>query len=500
MSLFSIGQINLTRDGHDLYLQKTRLGWVVVGGTASRFSPGSETCYATNLESQLDRFWALEEVTLNTPKFKGEEACEAHFTRTVFRDNFGRYIVRLPFREVKQRLGGSRTVALRRLSALERRFQADTALWTEYTRIIEEYLKLNYLSEVTDPDDHGYYMLHHAVTKESSNTTKVRIVFDASVKSDAGMSLNDLLLVGPTIQDKLFTHLIRFRTYKYVITADIERMYLQIRLHEDDRRYQQILWRKDGKLITLQFNTLTFGVSSSPFLAIRVLQKLAEDEGHAFSRAARVIKTHLYVDDLISGADSIDEVRAIRDDVIVLLARGGFTIRQWASNEERVVNDFAANVLHAGFVFDEDQSLKTLGITWRARDDELRYSVQAVEVTERLTKRRILSEIAKIFDPLGLLGPVVFYAKRLMQDVWRHRLDWDESVPQSVHTAWLEFVQQLEVIDQTSFDRRLLIEDYRNVQLHGFCDASSSGYGACIYVRSTGTDRNTAVRLLCAKS
>jgi len=173
--------------------------------------------------------------------------------------------------------------------------------------------------------------------------------------------------------------------------------------------------------------------------------------------------------------------------VIALLARGGFIIRQWASNKKRIVNDLAANVLHAGFVFDGDQSLKTLGITWRARDDELRYFVQAVEVTERLTKQRILLEIAKIFDPLGLLG-VVFYVKRLMQDAWRHRLDWDESVPQSVHTAWLEFVQQLEVIDQISFDRKLLIEDYRNVQLHGFCDASSSGYGAFTYIRQERTE------------
>jgi len=160
---------------------------------------------------------------------------------------------------------------------------------------------------------------------------------------------------------------------------------------------------RNGELITFQFNTLTFGVSFSPFLAIRVLQKLIEDEGHAFPRAAKVIKAHLYVDDLISGADSIDEVRAIRNDVIALLARGGFTIRQWVSNEERVVNDLAANMLHAEFVFDGDRSLKTLGITWRAREDELRYSVRAVEVTERLTKRRILSEIAKIFDPVGLL-------------------------------------------------------------------------------------------------
>jgi len=87
-----------------------------------------------------------------------------------------------------------------------------------------------------------------------------------------------------------------------------------------------------------------------------------------------------------------------------------------------------------------------------------------------------------------------------MQDVWRHRLDWDESVPQSIYTAWLEFVRQLEVLDQIPFNRGLLIEDYRDFQLHGFCDASNSEYGACIYVRSIGTKRNTIVRLLCAKS
>ncbi|XP_018368770.1 PREDICTED: uncharacterized protein LOC108764843, partial [Trachymyrmex cornetzi] len=215
--------------------------------------------------------------------------------------------------------------------------------------------------------------------------------------------------------------------------------------------------------------------------------------------ASKVIKEHLYVDDLISGANTIDEARAIRDEVIALLAQGGFAIRQWASNEKHVIGDLAPSALHAGLTFDGDHSLKTLGVMWCARDDEIRYSVRSVEITKQLTKRRILSEIAKIYDPLGLLGPVVFYAKKLMQDVWRCQLDWDESVPQSVHTAWLEFVQQLETIDQISFNRKLFNEDCGDIQFHGFCDASGSGYGACIYVRSTGKSRNT-VRLLCAKS
>jgi len=175
-------------------------------------------------------------------------------------------------------------------------------------------LKLECISAIEDPGDDGYYMPHHAVIKDASYTTKVRVVFDASAKSSNGVSLNDVLLVGPPIQDKLYTHLIRFRVYNYVITADIEKMYLQVLLHEDDRRYQRILWRRDDRIETFQFNTLAFGVSSSPFLATRVIQELADNECYAYPRADKIIKRHLYVDDLISGANTIDEARAIRDN------------------------------------------------------------------------------------------------------------------------------------------------------------------------------------------
>jgi hypothetical protein len=415
LSLFSVGQINLSREGQDLYLQKTRLGWVVAGGASLQIPPKS-ACYLTNLETQLTKFWTLEEVAEDKLNSEEEIECEAHFMKTVSRDGTGRYTVSLPFRRTNKRIGESRTM-LNRLAALERKFSVNSALRKEYTRVIEEYLKLGHISVTKDFSDDGYYMPHHAIIKDASTTTKLRVVFDASAKSRNGVSLNDVLMVGPTIQDKLFSHLIRFRTYKYVITADIEKMYLQVLLHDSDRRYQRILWRRDGNVETYQINKLAFGVSSSPFLAIRVLQRLADDEAHAYPTAAQVIKSHLYVDDLLSGANSIEEARKIRDEVIALLSRGGFSIRQWAANDKRIIDDLATSVLHAKFTFDEDRSFKTLGITWSTDGDKLHYSLKSIKITERITKRKILSEIAKIYDPLGLLGPVILYAKKLMQDV-----------------------------------------------------------------------------------
>ncbi|XP_018360522.1 PREDICTED: uncharacterized protein LOC108759538 [Trachymyrmex cornetzi] len=502
LSLFSVGQIDLSKEGHDLYLQKTRLGWVIAGGASAQSPSDPATCCLTSLEKQIEQFWEIEENARGRPKSDEEIRCETYFVETVSREMSGRYTVRLPFRETVRHFGESRNAALKRLVSLERKFNADEILKIEYTRVFEEHLKLKHMSLVNDPGDDGYYMPHHAVIKNSSSTTKVRIVFDASAKTSNDISLNDALIVGPMIQNKIFEHLVRFRTYTYVLTADIEKMYCQVLLHEDDRRYQRILWRVDGEIKTFQFNTLTFGVSSSPFLAIRTVQKLADDEYDAYPRAVEIIKTHLYVDDLLTGAETLEETREIRDEIIALLARGGFVMRQWASNDERIVNDLVANALHAEFSLSADcsRSLKTLGVTWNTRGDKLCYTAHAIETAGRVTKRNVLAEIAKIFDPIGLLGPIVLCAKKIMQDVWRCKLQWDESVPQSVHTNWIEFARQLGTMGRISFDRRLLAKDYDDIQFHGFCDASGVGYGACLYIRSCGKDGDPTIRLACARS
>lgn len=109
-------------------------------------------------------------------------------------------------------------------------------------------------------------------------------------------------------------------------------MYLQILLHENDQIYQRILWRQNEQLKTFQLKTLTFGVSSSPYLAIGTIHKLADDERELFSKAAQILKKHMYVDELLTGTNTIDDARVLRNEIIALLARGGFNIRQWASN------------------------------------------------------------------------------------------------------------------------------------------------------------------------
>lgn len=173
---------------------------------------------------------------------------------------------------------------------------------------------------------------------------------------------------------------------------------------------------------TFQLNTLTFGVSSAPFLAIRIIQKLADDERDTFPIAAKILKNHLYVDDLLTGAESIGEIRAIRNEIIALLNRGGFSIRQWASNDKRVIIDLPNSALHTNYALKDDHSLKMLGLSWNTSDDKICYDMHPIKFTDKWTKRKILSEVAKIYDPIGLMDPVVLYAKRLMQELWRNTM------------------------------------------------------------------------------
>ncbi|XP_014226809.1 uncharacterized protein LOC106652395 [Trichogramma pretiosum] len=472
LSLLSIGQHNLSKGRGDLILQKTQLGWVVAGGLDEPKQRNHVSCNLLGISEQLEKFWRIEDLDKDSSKSHEEILCERHFKNHTTRDNSGRYIVKLPFKDDKNNSGESREQALKRFYTLQRKLDSNLNLKNEYCKVMQEYINTGHMSLIHDETIPGYYMPHHAVMKESSNTTKVRVVFDASAKSSNGVSLNDRLMIGPTIQAKLFSHLLRFRSYVYVVTADIAKMYRQILVHPDDRRFQRIFWYHDGKIRTFQLNTVTFGVSAAPYLAIRTVQQLTDDEGMDFPKAAYILKNDLYVDDLLTGADSLSEVINIRDEVIALLRRGGFDIRQWSSNHHHALDNIEAKFVDLDCVVDTSAILKTLGVVWNSQVDELLFKVEEIDVSAKVTKRIILSNISKIFDPLGLIGPIILQAKRLIQECWKAKLDWDESVPQEIYTYWKTIISQLPLIRKLSFERRLLIENPTRIEIHGFCDAS----------------------------
>ncbi|XP_031788733.1 uncharacterized protein LOC116417810 [Nasonia vitripennis] len=498
LSMLSIGQVNLSREGSELYLQKTQLGWVIVGGIDTD-KISTVSCHLSQLEKQLVQFWSLEKCSSPVEQADDRLECEKWYVDTTVRLSDGRYMVRLPFRKKDPVLGDSRAQVLKRFRGLERRCSRSSGMMEEFSRVFQEYLDLGHMSLVVDENDSEYYLPFLIVVKILSLTTKFRVVFDASAKSSLGVSLNDLLYVGPTIQDKLYVHLVRFRSHRYVLTADIEKMYRQILIHPEDRRYQRIFWYRDGKLQVYELNTVTFGVSSAPYLAIRTIHRLANDESAQYPRAAEILKRDMYVDDLLTGSDSLDEILKARDEIITVLKHGGFNIRQWASNHNHALDNLDEKVLSLA-PDGEDAVLKTLGVSWASKRDELAIVVKPVEIPPNVTKRVILSEIAKIFDPVGLVGPVGLHAKWIMQECWKEKVSWDESVPQSLFTLWMDFASQLSSLSSVSAPRHVVCVNPSRIEIHGFSDASKKGYGACLYARSTDKDEKITVRLICSKS
>ncbi|XP_076660830.1 uncharacterized protein LOC143364282, partial [Halictus rubicundus] len=500
LSCFSIGQINLsTRNDSDLVLQKSQFGWIIGGSAPTTSRKNSRTTLFNNAEFDLKKFWEVEEGPQHSHLTPEEEACESHFKRTVSRTATGRYVVALPFNEKKAILGETYTRALKRFHSLERRFVTNPELQAEYAKVLNEYLELGHLTQTESPaNSEGFYLPHHAVIKPSSSTTKVRVVFDGSAKSSSGVSLNDALLTGPTIQDDIFGLLLRFRMHPFVLTGDIEKMYRQFLVREEDRPYQRILWRNaQNEISTFQLNTVTFGLSSAPYLATRCLQQLADDESQNYKAASEVIKRDIYVDDLLTGAATYRDVIKLRDQIISLLNKGELNIRQWVSNDPQLLSGLTDDQIHPKFF--GDATVKTLGVAWDPRNDTIHYSVN-INSPNSPTKRAILSTIAKIFDPLGLLGPVTVTAKIIMQRLWQLKIDWDESLPMNIQNEWQNYRNNLKLLEKVKFNRHITQRSVKSIELHGFCDASERAYGACIYIRTINQSGKIKTQLLCAKS
>lgn len=492
-------------------LHKTKLGWIVSGTIVSPESQNKGTSATlcsvnsdANLHDELERFWKIEEYS-QSKKFSDEERrCEEDFQANYRRDESGRFTVALSFRYSTDQLGESREIALHRLQAINRKLERQPNLKVQYEEFMNEYSTLGHMSEIDSNDKENnvprYYIPHHAVLKESSLTTKLRVVFDASCKTSSGRSLNDILRVGPTIQQELFAIVTRFRQHQHVVTADIAKMYRQVNVRNDHRDVQRILWKAniEDPVKEYRLNTVTYGTATAPFLAIRSLHQLAYDNEQEYPEVSEVILRDFYVDDLLTGGDDVEKVKALKDGVSKILLSGGFPLRQWTSNTPNIIN----TIEEASPSVDRPigDEVKTLGLFWNHTNDTFRYKVNTIDTNWKITKRSVLSLISQIYDPLGLVGPACIKAKIVLQQLWRLRIGWDESLPSDLHTIWRSYYDQLSQINEISIPRIIVCASPVRVELHGFCDASESAYGACVYIRSLTIENEYIVKLLCAKS
>lgn len=496
-NLLCIGQHRLG-DGLPI-LQRTRLGWVVSGCVPVVNKEQRVRCNfiqnSTNLLSDWDQTESShDDIT----------ECEKVFA-THTRTSDGNFVVKIPLQEPVTNLGASRPIAYKRFQSLESKFVKNPVFKDKYVEFMNDFIDAGHMIEKTTTEPCNY-LPHHAVLNPQKSTTPLRVVIDASCKTSTGMSLNDLQHKGTMNQDNLDDILIRFRKHKYVICADIKQMYRNIFIHPTQQHLQCVFWRDSPHkpLKTYQLTTLSFGLKCAPYLATRCLKQLADENRESFPVASSVITSDFYMDDLIHGSDSDLELAKTAVQIDNILRSANFILRKWKSNSQMVLNK-VNNSTHTPTNNNELTSLgsgthKVLGLAWSSDNDNIRYKLITEPVPTNLTKRKVLSTASAIFDPLGLLGPIIIIAKCFIQRLWKLKINWDETLPYEFCHEWQSFYNQLNSINLIAIPRNVLISNYIIAELHGFCDSSLTAYGAAIYVRSIDIDNNVVVRLLCAKS
>jgi hypothetical protein len=481
-------------------------GWIIIGPVppSNNYVPTSHhISLVSSIESLMDKFWQVEEPEAAPVTFTCDGKCEELFRDKCSRDESGRFVVPLLFRQTvaDNIFSGSRAVAVKRFESLERKFTSDDRLREAYCNFMAEYLSLGHMSPATTTG--SYFIPHHAVFKSSNSEAKIRVVFDASAQSFSSTSLNQCLFAGPKLQQDVIDVLMRFRLPRYAFTADINKMYRQVLLIPEHRRYQHILWRASpqDELKAYELNTVTYGVNCAPFLAIRVLREIAESDCVDVPSVRDALMFNTYVDDICVGGDTVDEIITLQTDLINILQRAGMSLKKWSSNNTAVLDRVLPEDRAGGMSsFDDDtcSGSKVLGLQWSQRDDTFLYIVQPERLVS--TKRGMLSLIARIFDPLGLLAPVIFFAKHLMQRVWQLGISWDDPLPPEIVDVWNKFVADLPVLQQVTVPRFIGTQTGVQGVLCGFCDASEKGYSAVVYLRLFNQSGPPVISLLGSKT
>ncbi|XP_050064202.1 uncharacterized protein LOC126553053 [Aphis gossypii] len=479
-------------------------GWILIGSVSSSNVPEIQEAAVsllTSVEQLIERFWHIEEPDVAPLTFTDAGKCESIFRENLVRDESGRFAVPLPFRvPLHDKLfPGSRAVAAKRFERLERKLGSDVRMRAKYNEFMSEYASLGHMSVASSPGQ--YFIPHHAVCGADE---KFRVVFDASAAAADGTSLNMSLFAGPKLQQDIVDVLTRFRLFRHAFTTDICKMYRQITVLPQYRTYQHIFWRSSPhqELVEYELNTVTYGVNCAPFLALRVLQEVADVDCHSFAHACDALRHQTYVDDICYGADTVNDVLSIQAELTSVLAGAGFELRKWASNTAPVlqaVPDEFRVIKSTSFAGDEGGETKVLGLSWHTGGDYFGCEAH-FDSAPVFTKRGMLSLTARFFDPLGLFAPSTFLAKHIMQRTWQSTCSWDQRLPIDIHQDWAQFVAELPVLASVHVPRYFNTKIGARCSLYGFCDASQRGYAAVVFLRVHDAPRESSIILVGSKT
>ena len=392
----------------------------------------------------------------------------------------GKYFVKIPFYSTVEDVPDNFEQAKVMVDRVHRSLTHKN-LAQKYTDVFNQQLEDGIIEEVDLTDDRKrVFIPHHPVIKmDEQTTTKIRPVFNCSFKTGTAPSLNEACFPGVNLLTSMTSLLHRFRTNDFMLMADIEKAFLQIYLkYDSDKDHFCFLWKTDDGMKAYRFRTLLFGLNASPFILNYIIQLHLQQQQE--TEVTAILRQSLYVDNFLYTSSDIQKLMYIYEESIKILQDGGFNLRSWKSNHPTMLS-----------TMERDQTLlqhsasseKILGYLYNPSEDSMALGGFQFEDQSGLTKRQLLSNINRVFDPLSLALPVTIRGRILMKQVWLEGTDWDQQVSPEVKMKWKALQQDLLALQSLSFPRKTVdLERDVPVTLHVFCDGSRTCYGVAGYL------------------
>ncbi|KAL0199428.1 hypothetical protein M9458_007968, partial [Cirrhinus mrigala] len=505
---------------------RTRLGWTLQGPAHfTQWGPSIQQCLFTSVSSQLtelmqnvEKLWKMDVLPYQSSKLavrskQDEEALELLEARTRRVQVAGilRYATPLLRKQGVPPLRAPTEAVLPSLRSLERRLTRDPLRADEYCAAIRKLVESGAVRRI-DPSeasatDESWYIPHHLV----SHNGKSRLVFNCSFQFQ-GRSLNDSLLPGPTLGASLLGVLLRFREHAVAVSGDIRGMFHQVRLLPEDQPLLRFIWRdmkRENPPDVFQWQVLPFGTACSPCCATFALQRHAREHGGPGAGIQHSVERCFYVDNCLQSVHTAEEAKELVDRLRVVLASGGFEVRQWACNLPDVLRHLPAEArsdsMERWLSHDEPGlSEPALGLSWHWGSDTLSYKSRPLAYGV-LTMRNVYKVMARQYDPLGFIAPFTTRARLIVQSMWDKPRDWDDPcIPQDLQKAWMEWESELHLLPRISVPRpyapALTEQMVACRQIHVFSDASERVYGSVAYLRTKDVQGRVYLAFLAARS
>ena len=493
---------------------KTRFGWILSGG-GSLTSLSVNSIMATNDWEKINEINGKLATEEKGPSVEDGMWC-VQVDASCSRTEDGKYQIDLPVRQANLMLPDNRSMAFKRLASTKKKCTSNANFGKDYADQMNELISKGYAEKVPElerlAEERVWYLPHHGVY-HPRKPDKMRVVFDCAARYQ-GISLNDELLQGPDLTNSLVDVLLRFREERYAFMADIEAMFMMVKIPEKDRNLFRFLWWPNGDMNSdpeeYRMTRHIFGATSSPSCANYALRRTAVDFGKYFDPdVPEIIFDNFYVDDCLKSVATEEKAIQILRDLQKLCTMGGFHLSKVTSNSRAV--------LSATPMADRSKQIKTLdiknevlpparalGIFWHVEEDFFGFDV---DITRLLgmphTRRGVLSTVASVYDPLGLACPLIMTAKIIMQELSRLHVGWDDEVPPNLRRAWDNWLRHLPLLSQLRVRRCLKspsLGTVKVVELHHFADASEKGYGTASYIRQIDSTGRVDCILLGSKS